>query len=316
MAVAAVAGLLALAYAGRSVLITPHLTALIRETIRDQLGLDVSIGKVAGSLVADLEIDDVQTVGPAAEGPVRSLSWKRLRLRYSLMSLLEGLPRFIGDAGLDVEGLRLQVDLYREQAHPTEGPAVAYFPPTLPTLSIRDAEVGIRAADFNLTLGGLRLEAGKESPEGRPVQLHVSQGSWSHPRIRPGTGSISADLNLGAQVVSIDRLAIDGEPLVERGRIELHPAADRLPFAGRLRIGGGHLDVQGELTDSAVQANLNARDIQIAPAADVFKLEGRGLLSLDAAVALPFKNPEGMSGRLDLAIGHATFRGGTRPICG
>jgi translocation and assembly module TamB len=309
VAVAAVAGLLALAYAGRGVLIAPYLSALIRETIRAQLGLDVSIGRVSGSLVADLEIDDVQTVGPPADGPVRSLSWKRLRLRYSLRSLLEGLPSFGGGAGLDLEGLRLQVDLSREPASSAPGPTFASFSPRLPTLSIRDAEVGIRAADFNLILDGLRLDAGKASPEGQPLHLYVAEGRWSHPRIRSGTGSISAELNLSAHAVRMDRLRINGEPLVEGLRLELPPASDRLPFAARLRIGGGHLDVQGELTDSSVQANLTAREIQIASAADWFKLDSRGLLSLDAAVSLPFETPADMSGRLDLAIGGAAFWG-------
>jgi len=71
------------------------------------------------------------------------------------------------------------------------------------------ADVSIRADEFNLDLRGIRLETGKESPEGQPIQLQVSECSWSHPRIRPGSGSLAAHLRLTADAVRIAELLLD-----------------------------------------------------------------------------------------------------------
>ena len=307
--IAAAAGLLVLVYTWRGVLIVPHLTALIRETVREHLGLDVSIGPVAGSLLADLEIRDLQTVTPAVEGPVSSLTLKRLGLRYSLMSLLQGFSGFVQAASLEVEGLRVSVDLGRGHDSPSENPIFAFLPPRLPALSIRDADVSIRADEFNLDLRGVRLETGKESPEGQPIQLQVAECSWSHPRIRPGSGSLAAHLRLTADAVHITEMLLNGEPLVEQAHLAFTPVAGRFPFAARLRVGGGHLELLGEFTDSVLQSTLTAKEIQLAPVADLFNLEGRGILSLDADVTLPFADPEGISGCLDLTVRGGSFRG-------
>jgi hypothetical protein len=130
----------------------------------------------------------------------------------------------------------------------------------------------------------VRLETDKESAEGQPIQMQVSECSWSHPRIRPGKGPISADLRLAPHAIRMDGLRLNGEPLVEQAQLGFNQRADRFPFAARLRIGGGRLDLQGELTDSILQANLNAQEIQLPPIADLFKLDGMGILSLEAAV--------------------------------
>jgi autotransporter translocation and assembly factor TamB len=238
------------------------------------------------------------------------LELKRIGLRYSPVSLLQGFSAFVRAASLEVEGLRVDLDLIsRERSSPSGAPVSASFPPPLPALSIRDAEVSLRADEFHLDLRGIRLETGRESPEGRRVLLQVPEAGWSHPRIRPGRGSVSADLRLSPQVVRLDGLRLNGEPLVEQAHLDLNAGAGRFPFAARLGVGGGRLDLQGELADWILQANLNAQQIQLAPAADLLRLDGSGILSLDAAVSLPLANPEGMSGRLDLALRRGAFRG-------
>lgn len=116
--IAAAAGLLVLVYILRGVPITPHLTARVRETVREHLGLEISIGQVAGSLLADLEIRDVQTVTPAVEGPVSFLALKRLGLRYSLMSLRHGFAGFVQAASIDVEDRRILTVTVEEMPSP------------------------------------------------------------------------------------------------------------------------------------------------------------------------------------------------------
>ncbi len=302
--------LLAGVYVFRDVLIAPHLKAWMRETVREQLGLEVSIGRVGGSLLADLEIQDVQTIASDTAAPVSTLSLQHVRLRYSLGSLLKGISAFIQSARVDAEGLRLAVDLDRGDDSHRDGTATGHALPVLPELRIRDAEVSIRINQFHLDLKKIRLETGMPSPEGRPVHLQVSEGSWTHPLIRPGSGSIAADLRLTPDALRVDRLLLNGEPLIEQAYLAYSQGTDRFPFAARLRVDGGRLDLQGEATDADIHSNLKAQEIQLAAVADLFKLDVDGHLSMEAEVRLPLANPvKEMTGRLSLSLRNGSFRG-------
>ena len=89
------------------------------------------------------------------------------------------ISAFIQSARIDAEGLRLAVDLDRGDDSPRDGAATGHALPVLPELRIRDAEVSIRIDQFHLGLKKIRLETGMPSPEGRPVHLQVSEGSWT-----------------------------------------------------------------------------------------------------------------------------------------
>ena len=90
-----VAGMLASAYALRDALIAPRIAALIQTALGRELGLDVAIGRLGGSLLADIEVEDLRTVTPGTRGPLSSLAAKRLHIRYSISDLLAGPGGFV-----------------------------------------------------------------------------------------------------------------------------------------------------------------------------------------------------------------------------
>jgi hypothetical protein len=173
--VALAAGLMASAYAGRHRLFAPRLEALIRETLREETGLEVAIGSVSGSYLRDLEIRDVRTLRPSPAGPVSTLAVQRVRLRYSLSALLRGLNAFVAAAAIEADSLHLDIDLDKLQA---AGPAATdsslpgAFPAVLPVLRLRNATIVLSLGDYRVRCEGGELET-SAAPEGR-IALELS----------------------------------------------------------------------------------------------------------------------------------------------
>lgn len=169
------AALLASAYAGRHRLVAPRLEALIRELVREQTGVEISIGTVAGSYLHDLEIRDVQTLHPSPTGPVSALAAKRIHLRYRLPALLRGLNEFIAAAAVEVEALRLEIDLDQwEPAGPaaTDNRLPTALPAVLPVLRLRDTTLALSAEGYRVRCEGGSLET-SAAPD-RRITLNLS----------------------------------------------------------------------------------------------------------------------------------------------
>ncbi|MFO7709463.1 MAG: translocation/assembly module TamB domain-containing protein [Desulfobacterales bacterium] len=162
IAVALAAGLLAAAYAGRDRLFAARLEALIRETLREETGLEISIGSVSGSYLRDLEIREIRTLRPSPAGPIARLAAQRIRLRYSLPALVGGLNEFISATTVDAESLYLDIDLDQWEAAgrpaPAGSDAGAGLPAALPALRLHEATIVLRSQDVRVRCEGGSLE--------------------------------------------------------------------------------------------------------------------------------------------------------------
>ena len=107
--------LLFLLYALRGVIVEPRLKTFLASTIESTLGPRVSIGDIDGSYLASLEVKAIRTVEKGVTGPVTAIEAERIRLRYSLLSLLSGLDSFLGKLKVDIDGAGLEVSLAGER---------------------------------------------------------------------------------------------------------------------------------------------------------------------------------------------------------
>ena len=74
-------------YTWRDVLLAPVIKKIVITTAKRQLGVDLAIQHLGGNYITALDIQQVQTLHANPEGPVVSLSFTHLRLRYSLFDL-------------------------------------------------------------------------------------------------------------------------------------------------------------------------------------------------------------------------------------
>ena len=103
--------LLTAIYVFRGVLIAPYATTFLERVVSDNLGLQVTIGQLSGSYFSDMQIKNFKTVKRNAEGPFTDLELRNVKVTYHLFSLFRGLPAFISEISIDVDGGLVAIDL-------------------------------------------------------------------------------------------------------------------------------------------------------------------------------------------------------------
>ncbi|RPJ69827.1 MAG: hypothetical protein EHM15_12455, partial [Desulfobacteraceae bacterium] len=185
LALAAV--LLAAAWAGRDRLLAPPIEALIREVLRKEAGLEVTIDSLSGSYFRDIEIRGLKTVRPTVAGPVAALAVQRIHLRYRLLALLQGVEPFLAAASIEVESPRVELDLDRwEDPAPEAADAggTAALPAVPPALRISDGVLVLSSAPFTARFEGLSLTSATAPGPRLTIELAAARleaGRRPHP---------------------------------------------------------------------------------------------------------------------------------------
>jgi len=302
-------GLLAAAYGWRDRLIAPRLAAAIRDALHRELGLEVAIGRLGGSLFTDIEIEGLQTLAPGTRGPVSSLTAKRLSIRYSPFALIEGTAGFVDGMRVEAEGLQAELDLDRGGASPPEATPSPLLPLAIPALQVRDSSVAIRWGDLRTRLDGITLDAAKDSDGSRRVRISNAEWSWTHPRLAAGKTRVAGELALTPESVAIRELNLDDGRVLAQGRVGLPAANDPFRVEAQLQLGTGRVDLTGVVAAAALNARLMADQVDIEPIAALFLQPLSGRLSADIDLAVPFERPAAASGRLHLEARNAVVRG-------
>jgi hypothetical protein len=212
--------LLAALYLFRSVLIAPHLQRFLETSIESQLGMEVAVGNIGGSYITDFEVANVTTLKPAPAGILVSLEVKRLRLSYNLLSILKGLNTFLGDAVVELEAAKLELDLSREDPKPPPPPAAdsmepVFLPQLLPRIRIDDASVFLRGSDYETAFKRIALETRPRRQMTGIIELRVSEWSWAHPAFRAGQTPVSAEIEYSADKITVKQVMLGGSELAE-----------------------------------------------------------------------------------------------------
>ncbi len=273
----------------------------------------MTVGGIDGSLVGDIEITDVRTVASNGSGPVAALAVRRVSARYSLLSAFKGLSGFLNDAALEIDGLRLDIDLARpEKTPPTARSGSSPLAFAIPTVRLRDTVLSIRGDDSRTDFTGLRLDADPVGPGQVRVQFQTDRWSWSYPGLRPGSAAVSATGTLSPAGIRIERLLIDGEPFLRRAEIGLPNSSRPTPFSADLSLYGGSATLDGTLTKETLALRLKADRLDLARMAGALDLDGvslGGAISLEADFTLPVEGIEAAAGRLTLSVTEAEFQG-------
>jgi hypothetical protein len=86
--------------------------------------MEVAIGDIGGSYFTDVEVTNVTTLQPAPVQKLVSLELKRMRVSYNLLTILEGLNAFLGNAAFEVDTAELEFDLTRQNTRESAPPVL------------------------------------------------------------------------------------------------------------------------------------------------------------------------------------------------
>jgi hypothetical protein len=268
----------------------------------------VAIGRLGGSLAADIEIEDLQTLAPGTRGPVASLAAKRLHIRYSPLALLKGLAGFVDTMRIEAEGLQADLDLGCGASSPEVSPS-AFFPLMLPAVQARDAAIALRWGGLRTHFDGITLNVEKDSAEARRMHLTVADWSWFHPRLATGRTTVAAQLALIPDSIAIQNLSLGGEQVTAHGRFGRVGPNDPFAFEAQLNLASGRLSLAGDFSSALLNAKLKADQVELGPIAALFLQPISGLLSTEVDLSVPFDRPDAATGQLALAVLNAKIQG-------
>jgi hypothetical protein len=304
-----VAGVLASAYLLRDLLIAPRIAALLQAALGRELGVDLAIGRLGGSLLADIEIEDLQTVTPGTQGPVTALAAKRLRIRYSIPELLAGLAVFVDGMRIEADGLQVELDLDRGDGSSPDTTPSTLFPLMIPAIQVRDGAVAVRWGALRTRWDGVTLDMEKRTAGARRIRLAAAGWSWSHPLLAAGESTVAADLTLAPDSIAINELNLGRGHVSGQGRLGLAGTGGPFPFEARLQLSEGGLSLAGDVSSSVLNVRLKSDPVEIEPIAALFRQPLSGRLAADIDLSVPFDRPEAASGRIQLDVLNARIHG-------
>ena len=296
-------------YLLRDVLIAPHLQKVLESSIESQLGMEVAVGNIGGSYITDFEVRNVITLKPAPAGPLVSLELKRLRLSYNLLSILKGLNAFLGDAAVELDAAKLELDLTRQDAtEPVPSTADSmgpvFLPSMLPRIRVEETSVFLQGPDYETAFEGIALETRSPRQMARAFQLRVAEWSWQHPNLQPGKMAVSAEIEYTTEKITVRKLILGGSELAESLQIGLKTLPQAVPFGAKLRLAGGRLALDGELGPSNLIARVQAENLDLAQIFSFFtpKIDLEGMTSMTADVRLPLEQPTDLVAALEITL--------------
>jgi hypothetical protein len=308
--------LLAALYLFRSVLIAPHLQRLLENSIESQLGMEVAIGNIGGSYIADFEVTNVATLNPAPAGILVSLELKRLRLSYNLLSILKGLNAFLSNAALEVETAKLEFDLSREDAEPPAPPEAdsvgpVFLPQLLPRIRVDDTTVFLRGSDYETVFKGIAVETRPRRQMTSTIQLRVAEWGWVHPAFQAGTTPVSAEIEYSAEKITVKQVMLGESELAELVQIGLKGIPETMPFEAKLHPAGGQLTLDGRLGPSDLSAKIKVEHLDLAQISAIFQpvLALEGMISLKGDISLPLVQPTDLVADLDFQLKRGNIYG-------
>ena len=294
-------------YMLRSVLIAPHATAVLERLIATHLGLQVSIERLGGTYFSDFEIKNVKTLRRVSAEPISFLDLRQLKIGYHLADLFRGFPAFLAGATIDIEGASLVIDLTTtaDSDKPHETPQSVPLPPQLPQIHIRNSAVRIHGTDYETEFNGISLTARHTDPTTSRIRLHVPEWSWNHPDLRDGSTNLDADMLYAGERLTLTKLVVGKQPLVESVTIDLDGLPIRMPFQARLEMAGGRLETSGRLDGSRLQVQLKGSSIDLSQISGLLASHITpfgGILTVRGDLELLLTNPAAMTVDLDVQI--------------
>jgi translocation and assembly module TamB len=310
-----VVALLGTVYALRGTLLAPHLERFLVATAESQFGIQLSVGHIGGSYFTSFEITGVETVAPSATGPLVSVDLRHARIEYAPLSLLSGVDAFLARTAIEIEGVKLHLDLSRQTqalSEEPQGPTPIVLPGSLPRIRFRDSTIAVRGAGYQAAFDGVQLETGVAPNAPTPVRLRVANLRWDHPNLRRGETSLTADLGYSNEALVVERVTLGETRVVEAARVTLAGLPDTVSFASTLRAFGGSAELDGTLQGSVVQARWNIESLSLDEVFSLVVVPGitlHGRLETSGTLRFDAKQPADLHGQFTLVFEEGSFRG-------
>jgi hypothetical protein len=306
-----VTGLMLGGYLLRGVLLYPYLRTAAIEVFQSDLGLHLALGDISGSLLADLELADLQisTIEPA-DTPLKA-AIANVRLSYRLIDLFQGIDAFIGGLTIELDRPLVSIDLSRPSSEAQPGDAREAFgglPEMLPRVSIHAGQLDLKGDGYGSRFDGIMLSSLAGSGKDANVfEIEVKDWRWHLPPLRDGQvdARVRVDVEPSGRLI-VHQLALNRTVVVEKGQVDLSQLPRSLIFEAQIPCENGSLVVNGRHDDETLWLNIAGDDVDLAlipHVLDIPELDLMGHVAIEADIRLPYAHPELLRGRMDVRAG-------------
>ncbi len=254
---------LLLAAVFRGPLLDPLMVIVLRQT----LGLHATVAQVGGTLATGLVVRGLDARGEAG-APLAAFAAERISARYSLASLLRGREAFLDSLEVTVDGARIVLDLTAPAAAGSNAakPAGGSSLPRLPQLRVRNSLLRVVGPGYTLEADGLQGLVGRANrAQEQSVDLQAERFSLRHPSLREGTISLAIAGRYEPRRLSITAAQVNGEPLVERARLDFGERRGDFDLQLALRLWQGTIEFGMLRSPAGTEAHWNARGVDLQP---------------------------------------------------
>lgn len=256
--------LLAAAYAFRGALVYPRLKRWLTTQLEAQTGLQLSVGGLESDLFTYVLVRDVKTLRRNPRGPVVALDLRFLRADYSPLDLLSGLGTFISRARIEIRGAHADLDL-THPAPPRKDAGPGGVPPVsgpLPQLLIQNAFLSLRTDVFETK--ALEVEASRTRTGPIVLSIRSDRVRLLPPTVKKRFATFDLQARYSPEYLIVDHLRVDGEPVMDYGRIQFLPDSPRAAvFEAGMRIGGGRLEAKGRIERGKLKFKAEIREASL-----------------------------------------------------
>jgi len=247
----------------------PLLEPLIALGLRRTLGIPVTIAQVGDGILAGLDLRGVSARRKTETGTLVSFTAEHIGLRYTLTSLLRGKEAFLDTLDVTLEGARLELDLTDSPAtgpNTDERQTVPTSLPVLPRLTVRDSRVQVRGQGYTLEADGLHGEVARaDQAHEQVVDIRSERFSLRHPALREGTLSVAIAGRYAPRFLAITAAQVNGEPLVERARLDLGERPGNLDAQLALKFWQGSIEIGMVRRGADAEVHWDARGVDLQP---------------------------------------------------
>ena len=301
-------------YAFRSILIAPYAIAFLQRTVAIHLGLDIKIGQLGGSYFSNIEIKNVTTEKRIADGLFIDLKLDDANVTYNLIDLFKGLPTFLAQTSINLNGGLLSIDLTKMTETEDSGSnwPDLQLPPTLPLIRVSDSSLKVKGFEYEAAFKGITLMSRNTRPPASRIKLHISEWSFRHPDFRNIAASLEADIIYAETNLTLENMVVGKQTIVESVAIDLSALPSRMQFQSVINPAGGRLDVSGLMDANRLHVQLSGYGIDLKQISNLLASEVTqfgGILSLQGHLDLPLKEPNKIETALNIEVSGVNVNG-------
>ena len=241
-----------------------------------QLGMELEVAEIGGNIFNHLTIGSLQGVRRDNARPLAEFAAADVRLDYSLPALLRGRDAFLAELRVGAAAARfvLAPAAEKEDASVSAGGGKIILPAVLPRLAVKDLDLTLRTAGYEVSLADTSLQVGPAAGQsGQPVAVDIAALQLHSGGRQKLATSCRLRLLYAADRIRIEEMSVPDKLASLQGELVRGKDGQPASFVVQAEAGGGRLQGSGSFGAEQTSLHMQLDDLDIAELARLLHFE-------------------------------------------